>query len=60
MIEELIRTNKIKMDTINRVIEKTDPIDEPELLDKLEAINRFIKGFIDELKSLQYSENKIG
>jgi len=58
MIEELLTKYDVQMDTINRVIAKTN-LDEEAELDKLRACRSFIRGFIDDLNRLKYSENKI-
>lgn len=49
-IKEIIEINEIKLQTINNLIGKTK--DEVELY-KYHSCRRFIKGFIDELKTVK-------
>jgi hypothetical protein len=59
MIEEKIAKYEGMRDTINLLLDVTDKDDLNEI-SKLTTVRRFVFGFIDDLKSLKYSENKIG
>lgn len=55
MIENLIKKHEIELDTINKLMLKTD-VDSPDW-NTMRTARSFIKEFIGELKSLKYSEN---